>query len=409
MRHNLLALGVDLALFLVGFSFVSPSTILPAFAAHLGAPNVIIGAIPALMAVGLLLPSLFAAGHAEALTRKLPFVLRYTIWERAPFLVLALAAFVLADAAPTLTLALLLIMLVVITGTGGVLMPAWMDIVGRAVPMNLRGRFFAAANVLASAGGLAGTFATTSILEVLPAPAGYGVCFLLSAFFMALSYVALALTREPVAAARSPAPPLRVHLARVPALLRDNPNLSWFLTARAFGIFGMMASVFYAVYALRAYAAPISQVGVFTTALFSGQLAGNLVFGWLADRTGHRLVIITGMAATVGANIAALAAPSLGLFSLVFALSGVQLAAISVSHLAVLLEFAPAAGEHPTYVGLGSTLLAPPTFAAPLLAGVMADALGFQAVFIAATVCGVIGLGLLIARVQDPRRERAMS
>ncbi len=91
LRHNVLALGADYALFLVGLSFASQSTILPAFAEHLRAPNVVIGAIPAVMTVGWFLPSLFAAGHTETLARRLPFVLRYTIWEHAPFLVLALA------------------------------------------------------------------------------------------------------------------------------------------------------------------------------------------------------------------------------------------------------------------------------------------------------------------------------
>ena len=104
LRHNVAALGADYALFVVGLAFASQSTILPAFAAYLGAPNVIIGAIPAVMTLGWFMPSLFAAGHTETLERKLPFVLRHTVWERVPFVVLALAAFFLADRAPALTL-----------------------------------------------------------------------------------------------------------------------------------------------------------------------------------------------------------------------------------------------------------------------------------------------------------------
>ncbi len=50
------ALGADYALFMVGLSFASQATILPAFAAHLGASNLIIGAIPALMTLGLVPP-----------------------------------------------------------------------------------------------------------------------------------------------------------------------------------------------------------------------------------------------------------------------------------------------------------------------------------------------------------------
>src|SRR2546427_12412254 len=71
---------------MVALAFASPSTILPAFAAWLGAPNVVIGAIPAVMTIGWFLPCLFAAPYTEGLARKLPFLVRWTIWERWPFL-----------------------------------------------------------------------------------------------------------------------------------------------------------------------------------------------------------------------------------------------------------------------------------------------------------------------------------
>ncbi|HKW90647.1 MAG TPA: hypothetical protein VJX92_02035 [Methylomirabilota bacterium] len=191
VRHNVLALGADFGLFLIGLSFSSQTTILPAFAAHLGASNLIIGAIPALMTLGWNLPSLFAAGYTESLAHKLPFVLRYTIWERVPFLVLAAVAFFVAGPIPGLALALMLTMLLLMTGAGGLLMPAWMDIVARAVPLGLRGRFFAVSNLLGSGGGLLGSVLTAWVLARMPAPRGFGVCFLLSALCMGLSYVAL--------------------------------------------------------------------------------------------------------------------------------------------------------------------------------------------------------------------------
>ncbi|MBI2155147.1 MAG: MFS transporter [Candidatus Rokubacteria bacterium] len=405
LRHNLVALGADYALFMVGLSFASQSTILPAFAEHLRAPNVVIGAIPAVMTVGWWLPSLFAAGHTETLARRLPFVLRYTILERTPFVVLALAAFFLAERAPGLALALLLVMLLVITGAGGALMPAWMDVVGRTIPTTLRGRFFAVASVGANAGALLGSFGTAYILAAVRAPWSYGVCFLTAAVFMGLSYVALALTREPPAVVTSPPVSLGAYLSRIPGLLRRDRNLTWFLAARAFAVIGMMASGFYTVYALRTLGAASWHVGVFTTVFLAGQIAGNVVFGGLADRAGHRLVIMIGVAATVTANVVALAGPSLPLFSVVFALSGVHVAAINVSSLNVLLEFAPGMEERPTYVGLGTTSLAPLAFAAPLLAGLMVDALGFESVFGLAALFGLVGLSLLLTRVRDPRHQ----
>ena len=94
-------------------------------------------------------------------------------------------------------------------------------------------------------------------------------------------------------------------------------------------------------------------------------------------------------------------------FLAVFVLYGVQVAAINVSWLPVLLEFAPTVELRPTYIGLGNTFLAPAAFAAPLLAGVAADGLGFGATFAAATLFGLIALGLLVGRVRDPRHAGA--
>ena len=403
LRHNLAALGADYALFVVGLAFASQSTILPAFAEYLGAPNVVIGAIPAVMTLGWFMPSLFAAGHTETLERKLPFVVRHTVWERVPFVGLALAAFFLADRAPALTLGVMLLVLLVVTGVGGVLMPAWMDVIGRVIPTTLRGRFFGFANLAASAGGLAASVVTASILAAVPAPSSYGLCFVGTSVCLGLSFVALLMVREPVATSSAPAVPLREYLARIPALLGRDPNLAWYLTARAFGVVGSIGGGFYTVYALRAWDAPAAQAGVFTTLLFVGQMVGNTALGWLADRRGHRLVIMLGMVATLIGNLMAIAAPTLEAFGVVFVLMGIQIAAMNVSNRNVLLEFAPAPSEQPTYIGLGTTLVAPIAFGAPLAAGLLADAFGFLAVFAVAALAVGIGLALLIARVRDPR------
>jgi len=405
VRHNVVALGVDFGLFMVGLSFASQATILPAFAAHLGASNLIIGAIPALMTLGWNLPSLFAAGYTESLTHKLPFVLRYTIWERLPFLVLAAVAFFLAGPAPGLALALMLVMLLLITSAGGLLMPAWMDIVARAVPIGLRGRFFAVSSVLAGMGGLLGSLLTAWVLARMPAPGGYGICFLISAVCMGLSYVALARVREPRAMTVEAAPALGAYLRRVGRVLREDRNLAWYLSSRGLTFIGMMASGFYTVHALRLYAAPDWAVGVFTTALLAGQMAGNVALGALADRSGHLAPLNIGLGALLLANVVALAAPSLEVFTLVFALQGVQLAAVNVSGLNVLLEFAPGPAARPTYVGLGTTLLTPVAFGAPLVAGLMADAFGFPTVFAAAALGALAAMALLIGRVREPRHR----
>jgi MFS family permease len=401
--RNVLLLGADYGLFLVGLAFASQATILPAFAAWLGAPNVVIGAIPAVMTLGWFLPALFAAGYTETLPRQWPFIMRWTGWERAPYLVMAVAAFVTAERAPGLTLAVVLLMLLVSTGIGGLLMPSWMDLIGRAVPTAARGRFFALASLAAGVVGFAASFLVADVLARVPAPRSYGICFLLASACLGLSWLALAFVREPAGRVTRAPVPLGVYLARVPALLRRDRNLAWFLGARTLAIAGVMASGFYTVYALQAWQAPPARAGVFTALLVAGHALGTLTLGWVADHAGHRLVLLIGAAAAVAANVVALLATRLGAFETVFVLSGVHTAAVNVSALNVLLEFAPGADERPTYIGLGSTLMAPVAFATPLIGGLMADGLGFRAVFVTALVAGAVGLIVLATRVRDPR------
>jgi hypothetical protein len=344
------------------------------------------------------------AAHTATLPHKLPFVVRWTLVERVPFPVLALVAFLLAERAPAVSLTVTLLMLLVLTVCGGALMPAWLDVIGRAVPTAMHGRFFGLSALGAGLAGLGASALTAHALATLRPAAGYGLCFVGASVCMALSYVALLYAREPAGSVVARPLALRAHLSRVPALLRGDRNLSWFLGARACSLIGQMAVGFFTVYALRTWEAPASQAAVFTGLLVSGTVAGTLAFSWLADRAGHRLVILGGMMAVFAANVTALTSPTLSAFGVVFVLVGVLQASLSVSNMAVLLEFAPSVDARPMYVGLGTTSLAPVAFVAPLAAGVLADAFGFRTVIAIATVGSLAGVTMLATLVRDPRR-----
>ena len=384
---------------------MSSATILPAFAASLGASTVLIGAIPAVMTVGWFLPPLFAAAHTERLAQKLPFVLRWTGWERVPFLVLALVAFFLADRMPALSMSLVLAMLLVMTAVGGLLMPAWTDLVARALPARLRGRFFGFANLAGTAGGLVGSAFTSWALGALPSSTAYGMCFLAATVFVALSWIALMYVREPPATAAPAHADFWTHLGSVPALLRRDVNFSRYLGARVLTFGSVIGSGFFTVYALRVLRAPEADVGIFTALMLGGQMVGQIALGWAADRAGHRLVLVTAACAATVMNVIALSAGSLNTFSIVFALNGLFNAAIQVSALNVLLEFAPTPQQNPTYVGIERTFLAPFGFALPLLGGLLIDAVGYAFVFSISAAFSVASAAALLWLVREPRKH----
>jgi MFS family permease len=394
---------------MVGLAFVSSATVLPAFAESLGASTVLIGAIPAVMTVGWFLPPLFAAAHTERLSQKMPFILKWTGWERVPFLVLTLVAFFLADRAPGVSMWILLVMLLVVTAVGGLLFPAWTDLIARALPTRLRGRFFGLASLAGTAGGLAGSALTSWVLGTLPSSTAYGVCFLAATVFVGLSWVALVFVREPPATGAPAQADFWTHLGGIPALLRRDVNFSWYLAARVLSFGAVIGSGFFTVYALRVLRAPAADVGVFTALLLAGQMAGQIALGWVADRTGHRLVLVIAAGAAMLMNVVPLVAGSIGVFSVVFALNGLFNAAIQVSAVSVLLEFAPTPEQNPTYVGIERTFLAPFGFVLPLVGGLLIDAVGYPFVFWISAVFSVASAVVLLVLVREPRHGAALS
>ena len=81
------------------------------------------------------------------------------------------------------------------------------------------------------------------------------------------------------------------------------------------------------------------------------------------------------------------------------------MSANSVSRMNIILEFC-APEDHPTYIGLTNTLLAPGMLA-PVLGGWLATWVGYRGLFAVATGLCVLGGLLLAFWVRDPRHVLA--
>lgn len=408
LRRNFVALALDFGFFGLGMSISSTSTLLPALAARLGAPNLLLGAIPFVVLLGRSLPAVFSARLIEPLPRKLPFVLTYTVWERLPWLMLALALFALGQSSPSLVLALLVVNLLVVAMVGGSLSPAWTELVARVIPTTYRGRLFALAGAFSTSLGLLGAVLSGYLLREHPFPTGYVLCLGATFICLVASYGAMATAKEPAMGVSRPAMGLGPHLARLPRILRSNRTFGWYLAAQGLRMMGTMATGFYAVYALRHLGAEEWQVAGFTFAMLAAQSIGGVGLGLLADRVGHRVSLVVGAIAAGAASLLAVSTTDLVLYHTVFVMLGLAAASYNISSQNLVLELAPAE-ERPIYLGLASTAQAPFLFSAPLLAGFLADCAGFGTLFVVAGLLSLVGAALFILRVEEPRGAFAHS
>lgn len=395
---------LDLTFYNLAVSFVFGSTVLSLYASYLTSSALLIGLIPAIQSVGYFLPQLLLARQTEQLSRKKPLVQRISVMERLPYLVIALGILLWPDAPTWLAYAVLALGLATATGCGGLAGPAWKAMLTKVVPVERRGRLFGLSTALGGLLGVVGATYSRHVLATFTYPTSFGICFLLCFVSHIVSWIGLSLNREPPREPSRQALPARVYFRRLPSLLRNNPNYTRYLISRSLIILGAMSTAFYVVYAKSRFQVSDSFAGDLTIAALVSQTLSTPVLGWLGDRRGHKW--LTEICTVIGASgvLLILLAPSAVWLYVVFVLVNAATSGLSVAGLSIMMEFCDPE-DIPTFEGLGSTLLAVPILASPVIGGWLVDVAGFQVLFVAALAFAAGGLGLMHWGVREPRHE----
>jgi MFS family permease len=244
---------------------------------------------------------------------------------------------------------------------------------------------------------------TGRILAGWPYPRDFGLCFVLAFLAMAVSWVGLALTREPESAIVKPRTGLSHYLRELPSVVRGNQNYARFLVARSAANLGGMAGGFFMVFGASHFGMGGRHVGTLTAALVGAQAVMNFLWGLVADRRGHKTVLCGAAVSMALAALVSWMAPSPGWLLGTFVLFGISTSGDSVSSMNIILEFCEPE-DRPTYIGLTNTLLAPGTALAPLLGGWLATWFGYRAMFVVALLVASVGAASLGLWVREPRR-----
>lgn len=400
-RWNFTVNLLDGASFWFGLSFISSSTIAPLFISKLTDSPIALGLLAVVAQGGWFLPQLFTANSVERLSRKKPVVVNLGFFlERLPVWILIPAA-LLAPRSATLALTLFLGGYAMHAVGAGVIATAWQDLIARCFPVEKRGRFMGITTFIGTGMGALGAGLSAWLLSTFPFPLNFAYTFSIAAVGITVSWAFLALTREPVQPARGERQSTRQFWDKLRGIVAQDHNFRRFLVARILLALAAMGQGFVTVAVVRQWDVPDSVVGGFTAAMLLGQTAGNLLFGILADRFGHKLPLeLSGVAAMVAFLLAWLA-PSAVWFNAVFFLLGLYLGAIVVSGILVVLEFS-APERRPTYVGLANTSVGVAGAMAPMLAAGIA-ALSYDLLFSLSAVISLAGLILMRWWVREPR------
>jgi MFS family permease len=405
-RHNAVVNVLDGTFFWFGSSFMAWRTILPIYVSHFTDSELVLGLFSMITATGWLLPQLFTVNWIQRLPRKKVAIVNVGLFtERLPVALMVPAAW-LATRSPTLALIAFFVAFTWHIMGAGVVAVSWQDMLAKIIPLNRRGKFFGITNFGGTATGILGAAGATWLLDRYDFPYNYMFCFAAAAVFIFVSWIFLALTREPAQISQEPVVSQREYWRRLPAILRSDLNFQRYLFSQAVISFGGMAVGFLAVYAAQRWQLSDSQAGGFTTSMLIGQALSNLMFGALADRKGHKLVLeLSTLSGVLAVGLASLA-PAPVWFHVVFALIGTSTAGFMLSGIMIAFEFSTP-DMRPTYIGLNNTVSGVAAGVAPLIGGWLAKMAGYRILFAVAVLIGLVGFVLLRWSVREPRQAQS--
>lgn len=405
VRWNFSVNLLDVSFIVLGLSLISRETVMPLLVSTLTDSKLALGLIPALWGLGIYLPQLFTANYAEGLVYKKPFLmLLSSVGERLPYLLIGIAVFMFAVPAPTLTLFLFFLFLTTAALCAGAGAPAWYDMIAKVIPVERRGIWAGLGSGIGALMGIVGAYFVGRILDTFIYPNNFAVLFLLAFVAVMISWVGLALNREPPSEIVKHPLSLRRYFGQLPSIFKTNHNYRRFFISRSIVQFGTMASGFFIVYASERFALDGADIGALTASLVASQALMGPIWGMLGDRIGHKFVLVSAAFALTLATFSAWFAPTQAWLYVTFFLLGAYYAADWVSSLNIILEFC-APEDRPTYIGLTNTLFAPTIVLAPLIGGWIATVTGYSQLMLIATVIAAAGGVLLAVWVHEPRQQ----
>ena len=400
-RWNFTVNVLDGATYWFGSSFISASTILPLFISKLTPSLWPIGLLSVITSAGWFLPQLFAARITERFDIMKKIVVGWGFFlERVPIWAMVLSA-VIARQNPQVALYLFFICLAWYGLGAGVVAPSWMALLAKIFSPEKRGFFMGLTMFIGVGMGALGSGVSAWLLETYQFPHSFIGLFIIAAAFMTVSWIFLALTREPPGQADTLDQDWDAYWKDLLGILKNDHNYRRYIISTIFITVGGMGTGFVTISAIQQYQVSDAMVGFFTLSMLIGQTVGNLGLGWMADKYGHKLSVEIGVIASILAFILAVVMPSPEFYFIVYALLGIQLSSGIVSGILVILEFCETP-RVPTYTGLANTIRGLISLIVPLIATELARC-GYWLLFTVSAIFSLIGLLLLFVWVREPR------
>jgi len=401
IKRNFFANILDAGFWFFGDSFVAAYTILPVFMSTLTDSPILIGMIPALEGAGWFLPQLFLVKHLESKNRRLPLVLKLGIFDRVPYLFLALGAYLVLKLDQKVAIVLFLLFYGIKVFSSGLVALPWQELIATVIPVSHRGRYWGFSLILGKLLGMFGAIIAGLMLAKITYPLNYAYMFLVGFICVAISYIFLSLNIEPEINRQTFAKNINVW-GRIKVILDANKNFAAFLVNRGFVFLSFMGLGFVTVYGIEKFHLPISYSAIFTAVMLIAEVVGFGIWGTIGDKDGYKRVIEVCNLFLIVGLLALLFVESIWGLYVVFGIISFAHSGEFIADQNIAMEFGKEA-DRPTYIGMSKTLIGPFLLAAPIIGGGIVKLWGYQSMFLTALIISMIAFVIIKFFVDEPR------
>jgi MFS family permease len=405
LRRNYVGNFVHGMLGMTGFRLINAPTFMPAYLHLISGSNTVVGLGLALQQIGGIISPLVAGAKMEHRLKIMPVAIVMGSLGRLAILGMALSGWFLKDRAQVVTLLMFLLLFGVFMGAQRV---AFTLLMSKVIPINLRGRLQAWRNAI---GGLIAAVLAYASGKYLIATNvlgnGYSTTFML-AFF--LTSAGLWFLQHQI---REPTPPtireptrVRDRMRDIPGLIAADPAYRWFLVVQMLATSARVATPFYILHVGSTMHLDGATLGLLSLAYLGADTVSNIVWGYLGDRSGFRLVLLLALVGWIAATVLLItvSAPQAVFFA--FFVLGAAQAGYMMASQTMILEFGHR-DDLPMRIGISATAEGVMGTLGPLIGGTVADLLGYNIVFGASLGLLATALVTLLMMVRDPRKRPA--
>lgn len=400
-KRNFFANIMDAGFWFFGDSFVAAYTILPVFMSTLTDSPILIGLIPALEGAGWFIPQLFLAKHLEGENRRLPLVLKLGIFDRFPYVLLAIGAFFILKVDQKVAIVLFVIVYGIKVFSSGLVALPWQELIATIIPVSHRGRYWGSALILGKSMGMIGAVIAGLILANIAYPLNYAFMFLIGFICASISYFFLSLNIEPEIKRQTPAKNINIWV-RVLTILEADKNFAAFLVNRGFVFLGLMGLGFVTVYGIQKFNLPISYSAIFTAVMLISEIVGYGIWGTIGDKHGYKRVIEFCNLFLIVGLFALLFIESIWGLYIVFGIISFAHSGEYIADQNIAMEFGKET-DRPTYIGMSKTLTGPFLLIAPIIGGGLVKLWGYQSMFSTALIISIVAFVIIKFFVEEPR------